>query len=261
MVALGKYFTTQMLAVLTFYRWAVVEAMMQHINPERAHFNKKCVGVEPSKIDPSRSVLKFADGTTAEADAVLGADGINSGTRGAVTGKDSSASVVFASEVAYRCLIPLDQARAGGVKMDFSLPLCFVGINKVRTIPVIRIYGTERVSACDCVSYRWRQTGAYDPLCYCRGELADCKQINIAAFKADRTAKFGSVQLPPDQPTVVPVSMEEFLTTFEDCGGDLLRLMACAAKPNKWFMHVVYPPLETYAKGRVALLGDAVSTS
>lgn len=86
----------------------------------------------------------------------------------------------------------------------------------------------------------------------------DAAQINIVAFVTDRSTALGEVSLPPDQPTVVPVSVEEVLTAYDGWGDDVVKLLSCITNPNKWFINIVYPPLETYVKGNIALTGDAV---
>ena len=57
--------------------------------------------------------MRFADGTMAEADAVIGCDGIKSVCREIVLGKDNPlAQPVFTGKHAYRGLIPMDKAIA-----------------------------------------------------------------------------------------------------------------------------------------------------
>ena len=79
-----------------------------------------------------RSVVHFSDGTTYEADIVIGADGIKSAVRAAVVG-DNSSRVAFTNTRAYRALIPLEALQAAGVSSDiFPRGRLFVGNNKVR---------------------------------------------------------------------------------------------------------------------------------
>ena len=49
------------------------------------------------------------------------------------------------------------------------------------------------------------------------------------------------------------------LKEYEGWGSDVIGMLSCIENPNKWYINVVCPPLEAYAKGKVALLGDAVS--
>jgi salicylate hydroxylase len=56
------------------------------------------------------------------------------------------------------------------------------------------------------------------------------------------------------------VKIEELLEAYPapDYSQDVRDLLRCIANPVKWYVNIVYPHLKTYAKGRVALLGDAV---
>lgn len=59
-----------------FARAHLHQSLLQHVDPARIHLGKKTVAVEE---DPSGGVVvKFADGTEARADLLVGADGINS---------------------------------------------------------------------------------------------------------------------------------------------------------------------------------------
>lgn len=57
-------------------------------------------------------------------------------------------------------------------------------------------------------------------------------------------------------------SSDELLQTYEGWGPDVHKLLSCAEGVTKWNINVVYPHLrpEQWTKGRVAILGDAVST-
>ena len=47
------------------------------------------------------------------------------------------------------------------------------------------------------------------------------------------------------------------MAEFSDFGPDIRRLLSCIAAPSLWRIHALSPPLETFVRGRVALLGDA----
>ena len=83
--------------------------------------------------------IHFSDGTTATADVVIGADGIKSVVRGAVTGADPSAAVQFSQGFVYRGVVPTAEVKAAGVKTDLiQRPICFVGPKKVRCLSHVR---------------------------------------------------------------------------------------------------------------------------
>ncbi|KAL7625007.1 hypothetical protein AAE478_004221 [Parahypoxylon ruwenzoriense] len=66
-----------------------------------------------SESDDGRVVLRFTDGSTAEADAVVGCDGIGSRTRQLLLGEHILASRAhFAHKVAYRAIVPIADAVA-----------------------------------------------------------------------------------------------------------------------------------------------------
>lgn len=63
--------------------------------------------------EDGKVVMKFEDGTTAEADAVVGCDGIKSIVRQIILGADNPASQPsYTHKYCYRGLIPMDQAVA-----------------------------------------------------------------------------------------------------------------------------------------------------
>ena len=86
-------------------------------------------------------------------------------------------------------------------------------------------------------------------------------QINIAAFVARYDVPVGdpSTARDPAQPTLEVVESKELMDQFSDFGSNIRGVLSCIDKPNKWYINVVYPHLHTFARGRVALLGDAVS--
>ena len=101
-----------------------------HLVPaQRAHFNKRLVGVEDRGEDQGVQ-LSFKDGTTVDADAVIGADGIHSVLRVCLLGKDHPAAYpVFAGAVAYPALVPMDRATEslGAEYAQKSMMLCGPG--------------------------------------------------------------------------------------------------------------------------------------
>jgi 2-polyprenyl-6-methoxyphenol hydroxylase-like FAD-dependent oxidoreductase len=68
--------------------------------PGTVHAGRRCTGL---RQDADSATAGFADGTTASADVVIGADGIHSVLQGFVTGP---AEPVFSGVVAYRGLVP-----------------------------------------------------------------------------------------------------------------------------------------------------------
>jgi len=94
----------------TTHRAHFLEQLIELLPEGCAEFNKRLVDIHQSG---EKVVCKFSDGTTAEADAVVGCDGIKSGCRPFVYGKDSVLSKArFTKKVAYRGLVPMALAEA-----------------------------------------------------------------------------------------------------------------------------------------------------
>ena len=88
-------------------------------------FGKRLEGVERTG---EGVVLRFGDGTRAEADAVVGCDGVKSSVRGFVV-EGEAAECGYSGKYAYRCMIPMERAveaigekRTGVSSLWVSLP-------------------------------------------------------------------------------------------------------------------------------------------
>lgn len=80
------------------------------IPKEIAHFGKRLTGLE--QLDSGMIQLAFEDGTTAQADAVVGCDGVRSKVRQILLDKKSALEdLMFSGKYAYRGLIPMTKAR------------------------------------------------------------------------------------------------------------------------------------------------------
>ncbi|KAI0756258.1 FAD/NAD-P-binding domain-containing protein [Daedaleopsis nitida] len=217
---------------ISMHRAAFLDALVGRVDPQRTHFNKRCTSISEHPTEPARLVLHFADGSTHETDVVLGADGIKSAVRrfvvdcgAAATATGTDTRVAFSNTAAYRGLIPYAALKAAGFKTQLtSRPACFIGPSKHIIVVPIK-----------------------------NGEI-----VNVAAFSARYDIPIASQNLPEGAPWVDEISREDLQKEFEGWGPDvatLLRFMP--EKTIRWSVHVVHPPLESYARGRVALLGDA----
>jgi salicylate hydroxylase/6-hydroxynicotinate 3-monooxygenase len=81
---------------LCMHRGDLHEALMSNIPSDIVHLDKKLVGLEQTK---DQVTLSFADGSTAKADAVIGADGVHSLVREIVVGPDKP---IHKGRIAYR---------------------------------------------------------------------------------------------------------------------------------------------------------------
>jgi salicylate hydroxylase len=95
------------------HRAHFLDELVKLVPDEIAVFGKRLVGIEePEDVEGGgKLTMKFEDGTTAEADAVVGCDGIKSKVRAAMFGADSPvARPVYTHKYAYRALVPIEQA-------------------------------------------------------------------------------------------------------------------------------------------------------
>ncbi|KAJ7184330.1 FAD/NAD-P-binding domain-containing protein [Mycena filopes] len=198
------------------YRPAFLDALLPLLpDPNATHFNKRCTSISASAS--GAQVIHFADGTTHEADLIVGADGIRSTSRSAV-GQDN---LQFTNTVAYRGMVPMETLRQDGVKTEVGKRLCnFVGIDKhIIAFPIKS------------------------------GEI-----VNIVAFATDNTVPVGSVQV--NGPWVKPVPQQELLARFSGWGPDVMAILNHLKTPSKWSIHTLMP-LESFVRGRIVLVGDA----
>jgi len=218
-VVLVQYHALDTDLSIAVHRAHFLDALVNLIPPDIAHFNKKCTSVTTM---PSHEVsLVFDDGTTHIADIVIGCDGIKSAVRSAVVGKPADPK--FTRTVAYRGLIPNKDAIAAVDERVTERPLAFMGPN--RHVIVFPIKGKNLT--------------------------------NIVAFSTDRSRPVEEQAPPSGQPWVVPSTQEEMLAQYEGWGPKVLDLLRNIKSPNKWFLHSQNPPLDSYIEGNIALLGDA----
>ena len=87
--------------------------------------------------------------------------------------------------------------------------------------------------------------------------LTNSLKLNVVAFSTDDS---GDELLPEREgPWVQVASEKELLGCYEGWGPDAVAMLKSIKNPSRWAIHTLYPPLSTYVRGRVALVGDAVS--
>lgn len=92
------------------HRADFMEEMAKLVPGEMAHFRKRLESIAEDP-DTGKLRLKFYDGTVAEADAVVGCDGIKSRTRAVLFGDDHpSARPSYTHKYAYRAIVPMEKA-------------------------------------------------------------------------------------------------------------------------------------------------------
>ena len=93
----------------TVHRADLLDVLAAALPAGTASLGKRCVSVESGE---SSATARFADGTTAEADVVIGADGIHSAVRTALFGPDAPR---FTGKICYRSVIPAAAVRGGAL--------------------------------------------------------------------------------------------------------------------------------------------------
>lgn len=91
------------------HRAHFLDILVSFIPKDIPKFGKRLQDIK--ELDSGKLQMSFADGTTGEADAVIGCDGVKSRTRALLLGADHPAlAPQFTGKYAYRGLIPMEQA-------------------------------------------------------------------------------------------------------------------------------------------------------
>jgi salicylate hydroxylase len=93
----------------TLHRADLLDILAAALPDGTTSLGKRCTGVESRE---SSAVARFADGTEAEADVIIGADGIHSAVRTALFGPDAPR---FTGKICYRSVIPTNRVRAAAL--------------------------------------------------------------------------------------------------------------------------------------------------
>ncbi|KAI8634873.1 salicylate 1-monooxygenase sala [Xylariaceae sp. FL1651] len=204
------------------HRADFMEAMAKLIPPEIAHFRKRLEHIEE---DPKtgRLLMKFHDGTTADADAVIGCDGIKSRTRAIMLGENHpSAKPQYSHKYCYRAVIPMERA-VSSIGEERAMNACmWLGDKRhVLTFPINR-----------------------------------GKTFNLAAMVTDEC------EWPSDEHLTLPAHKEDALNDFSHFGSHVrTQLELINEDVDKWALFdLASNPLPTFhggPRGRIVLLGDA----
>jgi salicylate hydroxylase len=142
----------------TVHRAKFLDALVELVPPERAHFGKRLVSVEDmGKADEWNGlVLTFKDGTTVIADAVIGADGIHSHARDHVLEDEPDKEKYrprYSGATAYRNLIPMERViQTIGKNISQFNSLFILDGAMVLSYPV------DHNARLNVVAYTWKHT-------------------------------------------------------------------------------------------------------
>ncbi|CZT02996.1 hypothetical protein WAI453_012220 [Rhynchosporium graminicola] len=196
------------------HRAHFLDALVKLVPDGVAEFGKRVESVE--KVG-EKMKLTFHDGSTAEADAVIGCDGVKSRTRQILLGKDHEmTNPTFTGKYAYRGLVPMEKAvSALGEELARNSQM-YLGLNgHVLTFPI--------------------EKG---------------KTLNVVAFLTKEDGKW------EDERWVLPMKKEDMFEDFDGWGHNVQQLLTMMEKPDKWALFD-HPPAPTFYKERFAILGDA----
>ncbi|KAJ3496442.1 hypothetical protein NLG97_g2662 [Lecanicillium saksenae] len=202
----------------TAHRAHFIDELARLVPEEIAEFSKRLIGLTRDEAR-GRTMMKFADGVTYEADAVIGCDGIRSVCRDFVLGKDNPLSQpIFTGKHAYRGLIPMDKAIAA------------IGEEKAQN--------------------RYMFLGK-------RGHalifpIAEGKIMNVVAFGTSKDGKW-------EGNWIKPMKREDMEEDFKDFGEDCQKIFSLMENTDHWGIFDLSEDIPTFTSEplRLLLLGDA----
>ncbi|KAK8124374.1 Salicylate hydroxylase [Apiospora kogelbergensis] len=203
------------------HRAHFMDEVSQVIPKDRCHFRKHLDRIEETGGANGRVKMFFHDGSTAEADAVVGCDGIKSRTRQIVLGDDHhpSAPPSYTHVYGYRGVIPMEQAVAA--------------------------LGEERAQN----SCLWLGKGAHI-LSY---PVDGGKTFNMFGAVVDKG------DWPSQTELTLPTTREEALRDYADFGPMVKKQFELVGENiDKWALFDTGDhPVPQFNKGRIVLCGDA----
>ncbi|MFT8243577.1 FAD-dependent monooxygenase [Roseomonas sp. BN140053] len=179
---------------LTAHRADLHRLLLGLVPEEDIRLGVRCLGAEPTA---EGAVARFADGSTVEADVVVGADGIHSAVRESLFGRDQPR---FTHQICWRAMIPIDQVPAA-IGPGGSVPL-----------------GPEEYVG-------WLGPNGH-VLCY---PIRAGQTFNIFAGRVSDTWV--------DDSWAVPSSREELLEAYAGWDEALLDMFRVASDCHKWGIH------------------------
>ncbi|KAK5943263.1 hypothetical protein PMZ80_004270 [Knufia obscura] len=200
------------------HRARFLEELVKLLPGDVAEFGKRLSTI--TEAESGRLVMHFEDGSTAEADAIIGSDGIKSQVRKVMFGENHPcAHPSYTHKYAYRGLVPMEQAvKAIGEERARNSCMHMGPGGHVLTFPVNH------------------------------GEI-----LNIVAFKTNED------DWPDYQRLTRPAKREDALKDFEGYGPNVIALLKLT-KPDLdcWAIFDLGDnPLPRFNKGRICIVGDA----
>jgi salicylate hydroxylase len=200
------------------HRARLLDEMVALLPDGITSFSKSFEAVE--ELDNDILNIRFSDGTTAFASALIGCDGIRSKTRDIICGPHIQAT--YSSECAYRSMVPGPEAtEALGAELAFNSQLyCGYG-GYIVTYPV--------------------DHGAH---------------VNMVAIPRDDNSGTTSSSTWNQDEWTVPTSINEIRTKFPNWYPPLIGLISRHHLPSKWALFTLQHA-SPYYKNRMCLMGDS----
>ncbi|PYH86774.1 FAD/NAD(P)-binding domain-containing protein [Aspergillus uvarum CBS 121591] len=198
----------------------MTELLPQEAQESHVSFGKRLVSLDEN---PDASVtVRFADGTAATVDAVIGCDGIRSRVRQILLAGEAEAEPVFTGKYAYRGLIPMEEA-----------------------VTALGEY-TARNN-----HFHWGYDGHVLTFPIEKGET-----MNVVAFRTKTNGVWEH-----GAQWVLPGNKEHMLQDFAGWGPDVQAILPLMRNSDIWAMFD-HPPARTYHKdGQICVIGDAAHAS
>ncbi|KAK9424069.1 putative FAD-binding domain-containing protein [Seiridium unicorne] len=210
------------------HRAHLLDELVRHIPEHAVEFGKRFVGYE-DRGSGEKLLIHFQDGTTAEADAVIGCDGIKSKVRQVILGPDHPASLPhFSHKVAYRALVPMDRAE-----------------------PVLGTFKARN---------QHMHTGPSAHILHF--PVVNQTILNIVAFVTE-PSDWPVGDSNGVRNMTAEATREELEAVFQGWGPTVRNIVGLLPdKMDKWGIFDMYDhPAPTYVRGRVCVAGDAAHAS
>ncbi|OTG64983.1 salicylate 1-monooxygenase [Acinetobacter silvestris] len=206
------------------HRADFLDTLIPLVPQNNVHFNKRVQAIDATADQVS---IQFMDGQVVKCDYLIGCDGIHSVVRNHVLESQQlpKVSPEFSGTWAYRGIIKFEDFKQAVKTLGNDLELA--------EVPQMLLGKDKHI-----LTFPIRQ-----------GE-----EINIVAFKSDRT----QTTLPANTPWTKPVSKQEMLDDFADWSDSCQALLSLIEHPTIWALHET-PPLTTYKNKtqNVIIIGDA----
>jgi salicylate hydroxylase len=214
----------------TVHRADLLDALARALPPGTVTLAKRCTS---ARNDSAQAVATFEDGSTAEADAIIGADGIHSAVRAALFGPDAPR---FTGKICYRSVIPT-AAVTGGTPTADSAPEDSAPKDSAPE-------DSAPEDSAIAQNGQWLGPHGTIVLYPLRGQ----ELINVVCHYDDDGYRHES--------WVTECPRAEVLERYAGWHESLLRLFAAGQTWYKWALYD-REPIPQWTRGRVTLLGDA----